>query len=74
MKKLIVSTALAATLALPVSAETNFIANSFYDAAVPMSQQGYIQWAELVKELSGGIATGHPRRRALTKENDQATA
>ncbi|SDE13673.1 TRAP-type C4-dicarboxylate transport system, substrate-binding protein [Salipiger thiooxidans] len=54
MKKLIVSTALAATLALPVSAETNFIANSFYDAAVPMSQQGYIQWAELVKELSGG--------------------
>jgi len=27
-----------------------------------------------VKDLSGDIATGHPRRRALAKENNQATA
>ena len=47
--------ALAATvIAAPAAAETTFIANSFYDAAVPMSGAGYIEWAELVKELSGG--------------------
>jgi hypothetical protein len=27
-----------------------------------------------VKELSGGIASGHPRRRALGKEGEQASA
>ena len=27
-----------------------------------------------VKDLSGGIATGHPRRRALAKENNRAVA
>lgn len=27
-----------------------------------------------VKDLSGGIATGHPRRRALAKDNDRAAA
>lgn len=26
------------------------------------------------KDLSGGIATGHPRRRALAKNNHRATA
>lgn len=54
MKKLILSTALASLTALPAVAETNFIANSFYDSAVPMSQQGYLQWADLVKDLSDG--------------------
>ena len=27
-----------------------------------------------VKDLSGGIASGHPRRRALGKEGEQASA
>ena len=54
MKKLIATTALAAMTAVPAVAQTEFIANSFYDSAVPMSQQGYIQWAELVEELSDG--------------------
>lgn len=55
MKKQIATFTMAAALfAGTVSAQTNFIANSFYDGAVPMSGEGYIQWAELVKELSGG--------------------
>ena len=54
MKNLIKTAALAAFIAAPVSAQTDFIANSFYDGAVPMSGEGYIQWGELVKELSGG--------------------
>ena len=45
---------LAGLAAMPAAAETDFIANSFYDAAVPMSGAGYVQWGELVKELSGG--------------------
>ncbi|KIN70554.1 TRAP-T family transporter, DctP (Periplasmic binding) subunit [Sulfitobacter noctilucae] len=54
MKKLILSTALAGLIAGAASAQTDFIANSFYDGAVPMSGEGYVRWAELVKELSGG--------------------
>jgi len=54
MKNLIQTTLLAGAIALPAAAETSFIANSFYDAAVPMSGEGYVQWGELVKELSGG--------------------
>lgn len=54
MKKLLTYTALAGLAAGAASAQTSFIANSFYDAAVPMSGEGYVQWAELVEELSGG--------------------
>ena len=54
MKKLLTFTALAGLMAGSASAQTNFIANSFYDGAVPMSGEGYIRWAELVEELSGG--------------------
>jgi len=54
MKNLIRTTLLAGVIAMPAAAETNFIANSFYDAAVPMSGEGYVKWAELVKELSNG--------------------
>lgn len=54
MKKLILSTAVAGLMAGAAPAQTEFIANSFYDGAVPMSGEGYIRWAELVKELSGG--------------------
>ena len=35
-------------------AATSFIANSFYDQQHPHSRFGYIEWAELVKELSNG--------------------
>ncbi|MCA8934449.1 MAG: C4-dicarboxylate TRAP transporter substrate-binding protein, partial [Rhodospirillaceae bacterium] len=35
-------------------AQTTFIANSFYNEAHPLSQYGYVQWAEIVEELSGG--------------------
>lgn len=35
-------------------AETSFIANSFYSAEHPLSKWGYVDWADLVKEQSGG--------------------
>jgi TRAP-type C4-dicarboxylate transport system substrate-binding protein len=35
-------------------AATSFIANSFYDQQHPHSRYGYIEWAEMVKELSNG--------------------
>lgn len=35
-------------------AETQFIANSFYAAEHPHSKDGYIAWAEIVKQLSDG--------------------
>nr|WP_298965020.1 C4-dicarboxylate TRAP transporter substrate-binding protein [uncultured Halomonas sp.] len=35
-------------------ASTSFIANSFYDQQHPHSRYGYIEWAEMVKELSNG--------------------
>lgn len=54
MKKLVTFTALAGLMAGAATAQTSFIANSFYEGAVPMSGEGYIQWAELVKELSDG--------------------
>ncbi len=38
----------------PATAQTEFIANSFYSAEHPHSKYGYIEWAEMVKELSGG--------------------
>lgn len=46
-------------LVLPVVASsahaaTSFIANSFYDQQHPHSRYGYIEWAEMVKELSKG--------------------
>lgn len=46
-------------LLLPVVASsahaaTSFIANSFYDQQHPHSRYGYIEWAEMVKELSNG--------------------
>ena len=54
MNKLLTFTALAGLMAGTVSAQTTFIANSFYDGAVPMSGEGYVRWAELVEELSDG--------------------
>ncbi|MBK0327880.1 C4-dicarboxylate TRAP transporter substrate-binding protein [Rhodobacteraceae bacterium F11138] len=55
MKKLLSYTALAGLMMTgAASAQTTFIANSFYDGAVPMSGEGYIRWAELVEELSDG--------------------
>jgi len=38
----------------PAHASTSFIANSFYDQQHPHSRYGYIEWAEIVKELSDG--------------------
>ncbi|OSQ49379.1 C4-dicarboxylate TRAP transporter substrate-binding protein [Thalassospira alkalitolerans] len=45
---------MAAGSALPLHAETNFIANSFYDAEHPLSKFGYVEWADTVREISGG--------------------
>lgn len=42
------------TLTTTAVAATSFIANSFYDQQHPHSRFGYIEWAELVKELSDG--------------------
>lgn len=54
MKRLMTLTALAGLLAGTAAAQTTFIANSFYEGAVPMSGEGYVRWAELVRELSDG--------------------
>lgn len=52
---------LAATTALVLplvtaaaSAQTNFIANSFYNAEHPLSKYTYVEWADEVKGASGG--------------------
>ncbi|SEL11955.1 TRAP-type C4-dicarboxylate transport system, substrate-binding protein [Roseovarius nanhaiticus] len=45
---------IAALAPLAASAETNFIANSFYGAETPFTKWGYVDWAENVKEMSGG--------------------
>lgn len=55
LRSLALAGACAALLAPAVSfAQTQFIANSFYAAEHPHSKYGYIEWAEIVKELSGG--------------------
>lgn len=41
-------------MATTAQASTSFIANSFYDQQHPHSQYGYIEWAQLVEELSEG--------------------
>ncbi len=46
---------LGAGLAVPdAQAETGFIANSFYNAEHPLSKYTYLEWAEMLKEASGG--------------------
>ncbi|MEM8551367.1 MAG: C4-dicarboxylate TRAP transporter substrate-binding protein [Pseudomonadota bacterium] len=50
-------TAAAALLAIavaPAQAETNFIANSFFNAEHPLSKHTYVEWAEALEEASGG--------------------
>ena len=54
MKNLLALTAATGLLAAPALAQTTFIASSWYDGGVPMSSPGYVEWAELVEELSGG--------------------
>ncbi len=46
--------AVMAAAGTPAGAETKFIANSFYDGAHPLSKYGYVEWADIVKDLSGG--------------------
>ena len=46
--------ALAALSIGAASAQTEFIANSFYNEQHPLSQYGYVQWAPLVEALSDG--------------------
>lgn len=53
MKKFLTTTLLAGVLASPALA-TDFIANTFYDAQHPLAKYGYTEWAEIVKDLSGG--------------------
>lgn len=38
----------------PAQAGTSFIANSFYSAEHPLTKYGFTEWAEIVKDLSGG--------------------
>jgi len=54
MTKLLTTTLLSCLLAAPAVAETNFIANTFYDATHPLAKYGYTEWAEIVKDLSDG--------------------
>jgi TRAP-type transport system periplasmic protein len=44
----------ASLMATSALAQTDFIANSFYAAEHPLSKYAYVEWAELVKELSDG--------------------
>ncbi|WP_434288164.1 C4-dicarboxylate TRAP transporter substrate-binding protein [Celeribacter sp. SCSIO 80788] len=53
MKKVLTTTLLSGLLAAPVMAG-DFIANTFYDAQHPLAKYGYTEWAEIVKDLSGG--------------------
>lgn len=46
--------ALMAAVGTSANAETKFIANSFYDGGHPLSKFGYVEWADIVKDLSGG--------------------
>lgn len=46
--------ALLAAAGTSANAETKFIANSFYDGSHPLSKYGYVEWADIVKDLSGG--------------------
>ncbi len=54
MKRLLAGAAMAGLLAGGAVAETTFTANSFYAAEHPHSKYGYIEWAEMVEEMSGG--------------------
>ncbi|PJE36968.1 C4-dicarboxylate ABC transporter substrate-binding protein [Pseudooceanicola lipolyticus] len=54
MKKTLISATAVLCTALPASAGTSFIANSFFDGAHPLSKYGYTEWAEMVRELSDG--------------------
>lgn len=54
MKTLMASVATLGLCAGAALAETRFIANSFYAAEHPHSKDGYIAWAEMVKDLSDG--------------------
>lgn len=44
----------ASLLATSALAQTDFIANSFYAAEHPLSKYAYVEWADLVKEMSDG--------------------
>ncbi|MEL7894105.1 C4-dicarboxylate TRAP transporter substrate-binding protein [Vreelandella neptunia] len=52
--KLAVGALVLPVVASSAHAATSFIANSFYDQQHPHSRYGYIEWAEMVKELSNG--------------------
>ncbi|MDO5605002.1 MAG: C4-dicarboxylate TRAP transporter substrate-binding protein [Paracoccus sp. (in: a-proteobacteria)] len=54
MKNAILTLGLLAATACPAIAQTTFIANSFYEAEHPLSKYGYVEWADIVKDLSGG--------------------
>jgi len=54
MKTVMASVATMGLLAGGALAETQFTANSFYAAEHPHSKDGYIAWAEMVREMSDG--------------------
>ncbi|WP_135501745.1 C4-dicarboxylate TRAP transporter substrate-binding protein [Roseovarius aestuariivivens] len=54
LKQFLTGAAAAALMAGGAMAETTFTANSFYAAEHPHSKYGYIEWAEMVEEMSGG--------------------
>ena len=54
MRHLLATAAALALLAGPATAQTEFIANSFYNAEHPLSKFTYVEWGEKVAEASGG--------------------
>lgn len=53
MKKFLMTTLLAGMMTTPALAK-DFIVNTFYDAQHPLAKYGYVEWAEIVKDLSKG--------------------
>ncbi len=55
LRSLFLAGASAALLApAVVAAQTSFIANSFYAAEHPLSKYAFVEWADIVREMSGG--------------------
>lgn len=54
LRSLVGAAVASAVLAPNVQAETSFIANVFYDAGSPLTKFTYLEWADLVKDLSEG--------------------
>lgn len=54
LRSLLAGAALMTMAAIPAASQTSFTATAFYDQNHPLSYYGYVEWSQLVEELSGG--------------------